>query len=335
LKGKYPKTFKFTIWHPQCHCFAAPIQKTDDEMEADDERIMNGEESSTGSVNEVKDVPENFKKWLTDNNGRIERAEKRGTLPYFLKDNDRHYYVRSTQGIQGKEILKAAKERHNARTGELKTNIQQAWDLRKNVREVESKLGVVKGKEMTFEEANELRGNPLYGKGEEYSINCQSCVVANELRRRGFDVHAAPNFNIKDSPTEKLSYRTETAWIDPKTGDAPIKTSCGGTKKLDSRGRMIPGTIIELEREFVDATKEVGRYHIDFVWKGLRSGHIITVEKLKNDNLRFYDPQTGEIRHWRGDLREKISLKWGVDILKVDSLMINADIAKGVIVGTR
>jgi hypothetical protein len=48
---------------------------------------VNGEEPSTGSVNEVKDVPENFKKWLTENSSRIERAEKRGTLPYFIKDN--------------------------------------------------------------------------------------------------------------------------------------------------------------------------------------------------------------------------------------------------------
>lgn len=46
---------------------------------------------------------------------------------------------------------------------------------------------------MTFEEANELRGNIDYGEGREFSVNCQSCVVANELRRRGYDVTALPN----------------------------------------------------------------------------------------------------------------------------------------------
>ena len=39
------------------------------------------------SKNVVDDVPENFKKWVTDNADRIEKANNRGTLPYFLKDN--------------------------------------------------------------------------------------------------------------------------------------------------------------------------------------------------------------------------------------------------------
>lgn len=50
---------------------------------------------------------------------------------------------------------------------------------------------------MTFEEANELRGNINFGKGNEYGVNCQSCVVANELRRRGYDVTALPNLEKK------------------------------------------------------------------------------------------------------------------------------------------
>jgi hypothetical protein len=88
LQGKYPKNFKFTGWHPACRCFAVSILKTDEEMNADSERIMNGEELSENSVNTVKDLPVGFKKWVNDNADRIERAEKKGTLPYFLKDND-------------------------------------------------------------------------------------------------------------------------------------------------------------------------------------------------------------------------------------------------------
>ena len=56
-------------------------------MDADNERIMNGEKPGDESANTVKDVPENFKKWVTDNADRIEKANNRGTLPYFLKDN--------------------------------------------------------------------------------------------------------------------------------------------------------------------------------------------------------------------------------------------------------
>ncbi|MDR0657677.1 MAG: hypothetical protein LBG18_01860 [Mediterranea sp.] len=87
LQGKYPKTFKFTGWHPACRCFATTILKTEEELEADNERIMNGEEPSEDSANMVKDVPDNFKKWVTDNETRIIKANEKGSLPYFLKDN--------------------------------------------------------------------------------------------------------------------------------------------------------------------------------------------------------------------------------------------------------
>ncbi|MDR1372331.1 MAG: ADP-ribosyltransferase [Dysgonamonadaceae bacterium] len=87
LAGKYPKDFKFTGWHPNCRCFAISILKTEDELEADSERIINGEAPDSRSVNEIKDVPDNFKKWVEANKDRIDAANNRGTLPYFLKDN--------------------------------------------------------------------------------------------------------------------------------------------------------------------------------------------------------------------------------------------------------
>ncbi len=64
-----------------CMCYTIPILKTEEEFWADDS------ENSTESINEVKDVPENFKEWIRDNEGRIEKATDRGTLPYFIKDN--------------------------------------------------------------------------------------------------------------------------------------------------------------------------------------------------------------------------------------------------------
>ena len=61
---------------------------------------------------------------------------------------------------------------------------------------------------MTFEEANELRGNIGYGEGREFSVNCQSCVVANELRRRGYDVTALPNLKKEGNIPYELSGKT-------------------------------------------------------------------------------------------------------------------------------
>lgn len=87
LKGRYPKDFKFTGWHPQCLCNAIPILKTSEEMAADNERILNGESVGGESINTVSETPDNFQSWVKDNNDRISKANDRGQLPYFLKDN--------------------------------------------------------------------------------------------------------------------------------------------------------------------------------------------------------------------------------------------------------
>lgn len=84
LKGRYPKDFKFTGWHPNCRCHVETILKTEQEMDADDAAIRSGGRPSTGSVNTVKDMPDQFERWLQDNEERIARAN---SLPYFLRDN--------------------------------------------------------------------------------------------------------------------------------------------------------------------------------------------------------------------------------------------------------
>lgn len=87
LKGKYPKDFKFTGWHPFCRCHAVPILKTAEEMAADNERIMNGEPLDCNSANEVNDVPDNFKSWLDRNRERVKTTT---SIPYFIKDNGKY-----------------------------------------------------------------------------------------------------------------------------------------------------------------------------------------------------------------------------------------------------
>lgn len=85
LKGKYPKTFVWTGWHPNDMCYKIPILKTEEEFWEWDGRS----DVSTESVNEVKDVPDTFKQWVGANAYRIEKSKKRGTLPYFIRDNQK------------------------------------------------------------------------------------------------------------------------------------------------------------------------------------------------------------------------------------------------------
>ncbi len=83
LVGRYPKSFKFTSWHPSCRCYCIPILKTEEEFLKWDGRS----EVSIESVNEVKDVPGSFKQWVSANLNRINDAKNRDILPYFLKYN--------------------------------------------------------------------------------------------------------------------------------------------------------------------------------------------------------------------------------------------------------
>lgn len=99
LAGKYPKSFAFTGWHPHCRCYMIPILKTDEEFWAWDGRG----EAPTDSVNTVGNVPQGFKNWTLDNASRINKAKENGTLPYFLKDNQR-YYQNSVKIPVGKAI---------------------------------------------------------------------------------------------------------------------------------------------------------------------------------------------------------------------------------------
>lgn len=86
-KGCYPKDFKFTGWHPLCRCHAVSILKTDEEIDEDIQRILDGEPLDGKSVNRIEDVPKEFKQWLKDNE---ERAKHSYSVPYFIKDNPKY-----------------------------------------------------------------------------------------------------------------------------------------------------------------------------------------------------------------------------------------------------
>jgi hypothetical protein len=83
LAGKYPKDFQWTGWHPLCRCYKIPILKTEEEFWEWDGRS----EATTASVNEVKDVPDAFKKWINEN---IQRAKSWDSAPYFIRDNNKY-----------------------------------------------------------------------------------------------------------------------------------------------------------------------------------------------------------------------------------------------------
>lgn len=323
MVGKYPKTFKFTGFHPFCICFATPITM---EPENFADFLLN---DTVPKEQVITDIPQGAKDFVNENKDGLQSA-------FWYKDN-----FTNDGGLQREivsqpitnEVIKVSRPKR-IKTDAEKNDIQKRWEERFarnfNQTKIEQKIGIKRGEEMTFEEANELRGNINFGKGNEYGVNCQSCVVANELRRRGYDVTALPNLEKKGNIPHELSYRTNWAWIDPKTMVMPVKKTAGGIYDVTRTGALKSKSIKELTKELVELVKEPGRYHIDFSWKGRNSGHIITLEKSLDGKIVIYDPQTGKIKKW-GELSKEISLKYGVNVLRVDNLLVNTDIINGIV----
>lgn len=86
LKGVYPKTFKWTGWHPNCRCYQVPVLAPEDKMDEMLDKILDGEDpGDVEAPNEQKEMPDDFTKWVKANEQRITDAKE--TLPYFIKDN--------------------------------------------------------------------------------------------------------------------------------------------------------------------------------------------------------------------------------------------------------
>ncbi len=146
LAGVYPKDFKWTGWHPNCRCYQVPVLASEEEVDEMVDRILEGKDPAGVDCRDaVEEMPEQFKSWIEDNEGRIEDARERGTLPYFIKDNEGLWTGEGAQphAPTPKDIAAA---RHAARTAEQIQSIKDAWKFRKETIEVsEDVLGKLDG----------------------------------------------------------------------------------------------------------------------------------------------------------------------------------------------
>ena len=154
----------------------------------------------------------------------------------------------------------------------------------------ESIAGVERGTPMSFEEAAGEDINPAYYQDEyqdEYVNNCQSCVLAYEARRRGYDVQSV---DCKaGSKAEELSYTTFGAW-------------------LDSDGKPCEGDVLNADNaetlnvQLDNIVKQGERYAmITYLVRDTedgcnKDGHITVLDRDNNGRLRLYDPQSNRTR---------------------------------------
>lgn len=180
LQGYYPKDFKWSGWHPNCMCTSDPIMVYGEERKALIRRLMNGEDiSDYVSPNRVKDVPEQYRRYIDTNSEKIVSAFKRDKLAWHLANN-KSYWVKYLSASERKQIgvnamshretiQDIAKARHEKRDA---AKIQKNWTLRRSA--------------MYMERMNEVIGHLSYS---DYS------TMGKALQKRYYDVTSALKSN--------------------------------------------------------------------------------------------------------------------------------------------
>ena len=305
--------------------FNAPKKPSKPEMPSILERAKARHEARTPE--EVKDI----KRRLIQRNADIRHANRKpeevARIKQALQERNTPSAGEYPQAWRTKNLANAQK-RHEARTEEQKARINNRWTDRSVARKMGTRLDY---DGMTFEDADKGCGNVGYNAGYGYAggrgyrINCQSCVVAHEMRLRGIHVTARPNTGFESNMPYKLSWQTQKAWIDPKTGEMPKVSNAGGW--VDYRKNK---TLAQRKSEFLSNTQETGRYHMGFAWKGGRSGHIVTLERKADGSLSLYDPQAGTSIIGEDNIlayiARKISPSYPITTYRVDNLALNTDV---------
>lgn len=136
LQGEYPKSFKWTGWHPQCRCVMIPIVVSNSDF-ADflKNRWDKGEEGQWITPGEISDLPSAVDEFVERNSVRIADA---AVLPDWLTENDKE--------IKRARIIENAKARHDARTAEDIERIKAAWAAREKALQKEKILAEAKAR---------------------------------------------------------------------------------------------------------------------------------------------------------------------------------------------
>lgn len=144
----------------------------------------------------------------------------------------------------------------------------------------------VKGRPMSIQAAYH-GANPFWSdKYADFSKNCQRCVVAYELRRRGYDVTAQPTFENDRLPN--IRYRGKNgelrqgAWTSAFKSARPVSVGAGKTEDVydNVKAQM---------KKYGHGSRAV----VSVGWSD-GGGHVFIVEN-QNGHMVYVDPQTSEI----------------------------------------
>lgn len=163
-----------------------------------------------------------------------------------------------------------------------------------------------------------VRTNPYYMPGTaEYSMNCQRCVVAYELRRRGYDVTALPTYEgdilprvaYHDTRRGTWEGRWKGAFQNAKTVNVGSR---GDTPAAEQR---VIGNIESKMREYGPGARGVVQI---FYRSG--GGHVFNVEN-QGGRIIYSEAQLGEVKNISRTMRDVSTSS--VNIVRTDNLRIS------------
>lgn len=169
-----------------------------------------------------------------------------------------------------------------------------------------------KGSPATIDEA--IKVNPHYSIDyREYSSNCQRCVVAYELQRRGYDVQALATYK-GDTLPQVAYYDTNR-----KTWEGRWKGAFKGAKTINVGVRGNAQKTIENMNGAMRGFGPGSRGVVQVFWKS-GGGHVFNVE---NDRgiIKYVDAQTN--RHVNIKNYMAMAVPGSVNLVRTDNLQIS------------
>lgn len=207
----------------------------------------------------------------------------------FMPKSTRALYVEAVKRLQSRVAeLNAVKKVDSTVT----TNV----DTKSKFEQAAEEVGFERGEPMPIGLADSKHANPKYGELVDgsfrpYTCNCQTCVVAYELRRRGYDVEAMGAGVQKGFINEyqhSLALDATNAFLGVSFKRFVLNED-GSIKSNTSKGRR------QFMANLFGATKEEGRYTLSMKNRRRSTGHIVVVESTKDGKKLLIDPQSGKM----------------------------------------
>ena len=174
----------------------------------------------------------------------------------------------------------------------------------RNCRELEKKLGILKGRPMNWERADQQNANPNYlgGVKNGYQDNCATCSPTYMLRLWGFNVTARNSMN---PAVDYLSHGVHTweKWLN-KDGSKATWVKLSEWKDAKKYKEM---TALRY-KEFINETcREEGVYEMCIGWSNTKGdGHSTIIQRFKDGSLKRVDAQVYYKKYFNMDEKKAL-----------------------------